>query len=303
MYEQLLKLEAHELARKSSVSWERIMEIRHLKDRMIRKCQRLVKPGPNERRVSRGDPFTFQTLVAPSDFRLKEMEKWFRDQHKRLPSVQASGGPKPSSLRQIAQPPTPQSQSRPTPSKAPTLLLRSTTYVTPTIRERQPSSFKPTSHPAQISRTERSISLPTNPSAARVTITPNIPTAVLSPLPLPVLLLAQRGHYGLDSPPEFPSERPAPLLPEVPNGDLEDTPSGTPSPEGNGEGAKSLRRKRSCIKRSSMSELVKSVSWADGQDLSRQLQHFTSVASHAQSSGTCTIYHHSPLSSSSVLNL
>jgi hypothetical protein len=80
MYEQLLKFEAFELGKKSGLSWERILEIRHLKDRMIRKCQKLAKTSTSRRP---SEPFIFQTLVAPSDFRVKEMEKWFQQQQTR----------------------------------------------------------------------------------------------------------------------------------------------------------------------------------------------------------------------------
>lgn len=80
MYEQLLKFEAFELGKKSALSWERILEIRHLKERMIRKCQKLAKTMTP---VRTGDLPAFQTLVAPLDFRLKEMEKWFQQQQTR----------------------------------------------------------------------------------------------------------------------------------------------------------------------------------------------------------------------------
>ncbi|OJA16257.1 hypothetical protein AZE42_00160 [Rhizopogon vesiculosus] len=75
LYAQLLKAEAFELAKKQKASWNRILEIRHLKDRMIRKCQRLAhsysanKPPPRT---------PFLSIHAPADFRLKEMEKWMR---------------------------------------------------------------------------------------------------------------------------------------------------------------------------------------------------------------------------------
>lgn len=82
MYEQLLKLEDYELHKGSSFSWKRLLEIRHLKDRMIRKCQRLAK-GPLSRSPGVAVGLSFQTIVAPSDFRLREMERWFLDQHAR----------------------------------------------------------------------------------------------------------------------------------------------------------------------------------------------------------------------------
>ena len=54
------------------------MQIRHLKDRMIRKCQRLARGSvPHDRNAPHS---MFLTIHAPPDFRLKEMERWFRDQ-------------------------------------------------------------------------------------------------------------------------------------------------------------------------------------------------------------------------------
>ena len=75
MYALLLKAELSELEKQSDASWERILDIRHLKDRMIRKCQRLAKA------YSATNPEThvpFLTIHAPPDFRVKEMEKWVR---------------------------------------------------------------------------------------------------------------------------------------------------------------------------------------------------------------------------------
>ncbi|KAH0838274.1 hypothetical protein J3R83DRAFT_6530 [Lanmaoa asiatica] len=77
IYALLLKAELVELEKQRDASWERILDIRHLKDRMIRKCQRLAKA------YSASNPGTrvpFLTLHAPPDFRVKEMEKWIRHQ-------------------------------------------------------------------------------------------------------------------------------------------------------------------------------------------------------------------------------
>ncbi|KAG9314327.1 hypothetical protein JVU11DRAFT_5118 [Chiua virens] len=74
-YALLLKAELVELEKQRDASWELILDIRRLKDRMIRKCQRLAKvyfasnPGTHQ---------SFLTLHAPPDFRVKEMEKWIR---------------------------------------------------------------------------------------------------------------------------------------------------------------------------------------------------------------------------------
>ncbi|KAE9408148.1 hypothetical protein BT96DRAFT_985934 [Gymnopus androsaceus JB14] len=79
MYEQLLKLETLELAKKA-VSWDRLVEIRHLKDRMVRKARRLSPPKSSQHgaRIS--------SIIAPDDFRLKEMERWFRQEQIRISS-------------------------------------------------------------------------------------------------------------------------------------------------------------------------------------------------------------------------
>ncbi|KAF9229241.1 hypothetical protein BS17DRAFT_762905 [Gyrodon lividus] len=75
IYALLLKAELAELTKQQDASWERILDIRRLKDRMIRKCQRLAKTYSTKNpRVY----IPFLTLHAPPDFRLKEMEKWVR---------------------------------------------------------------------------------------------------------------------------------------------------------------------------------------------------------------------------------
>lgn len=75
LYARLLKAEKSELAKKSNASWDRILEIRHLKDRMIRKCQRLARSYSASRPSAK---VPFLSIHAPLDFRLKEMEKWIR---------------------------------------------------------------------------------------------------------------------------------------------------------------------------------------------------------------------------------
>lgn len=74
-YAVLLKAELNELAKKRGASWDRIVDIRRLKDRMLRKCQRLAQTYSGDNQASR---VPFRTLHAPPDFRLKEMEKWIR---------------------------------------------------------------------------------------------------------------------------------------------------------------------------------------------------------------------------------
>ncbi|KAI0801194.1 hypothetical protein C8Q74DRAFT_1364833 [Fomes fomentarius] len=78
IYTHLLKAEVAELAKDKSANWERIVQIRHLKDRMIRKCTRLSRAAtPKDKPTPR---VMFQTIHAPPDFRLKEMERWFKMQ-------------------------------------------------------------------------------------------------------------------------------------------------------------------------------------------------------------------------------
>lgn len=87
IYSNLLRAETVELAKDRAANWDRIMQIRHLKDRMIRKCQRLVKASaPTDKNTAR---VMFFTLHAPPDFRLKEMERWFRSQGSEFADVQA----------------------------------------------------------------------------------------------------------------------------------------------------------------------------------------------------------------------
>ncbi|TFY72861.1 hypothetical protein EVG20_g142 [Dentipellis fragilis] len=76
LYSQLLQVENSELARGREASWTRILEVRHLKDRMIRKCQRLSRSSA----PSSGVTAAFRIIHAPPDFRLKEMERWLKNE-------------------------------------------------------------------------------------------------------------------------------------------------------------------------------------------------------------------------------
>lgn len=75
VYTLLLKAELVELEKQRDASWECILDIRRLKDRMIRKCQRLAKAYSAS---NPGIRAPFLTLHAPPDFRVKEIEKWIR---------------------------------------------------------------------------------------------------------------------------------------------------------------------------------------------------------------------------------
>jgi hypothetical protein len=79
LYSQLLQYESSELERGRAADWDRILHMRHLKDRMIRKCQRLSRMTHTPGTV----PAAFRIVHAPLDFRLKEMERWLRDQESR----------------------------------------------------------------------------------------------------------------------------------------------------------------------------------------------------------------------------
>jgi hypothetical protein len=84
VYAYLLSQEQVELAKGTEASWERLMHVRHLKDRMISeysrlfarsfqleplgtgKCRRLARISPGH-----GKEAQFRTLYAPPDFTLK----------------------------------------------------------------------------------------------------------------------------------------------------------------------------------------------------------------------------------------
>ncbi|KIY64187.1 hypothetical protein CYLTODRAFT_425428 [Cylindrobasidium torrendii FP15055 ss-10] len=128
-YDQLLKIELAELSKGANVSWERILEIRHLKDRMVRKCQRMSRITP-PKRLGRGESFVFQSLVAPDDFRLKEMEAWLQQEarnHKPAPAPSTSSAP-PAAIkaRPAIQRPLPANQQRQPPTPRPNPVIRST---------------------------------------------------------------------------------------------------------------------------------------------------------------------------------
>ncbi|KAH6917418.1 hypothetical protein BKA70DRAFT_1418167 [Coprinopsis sp. MPI-PUGE-AT-0042] len=250
MYEQLLKLESYEITKKTSAPSERLLEIRHLKERMIRKCQHLTKlPEGSPKRASR---VMFQTVVAEADFRMKSMEKFFRDEQRRL-AVKAQASRKP-------EPPKQPATSKQLAIANPPLVIRSTTNPPP--KEKPRTSSKP-----QISAPERSVSLPAASAAVETINSP--PPRITSPLPLPILLLSQREEYGLDLPPEPASEKPTPLLP------FPDDAEGPSAQDGDGASGKQLQRRPSCIRRrSSLSDLAKRVSWADSQALDQQLAQY-----------------------------
>ncbi|PCH33688.1 hypothetical protein WOLCODRAFT_135267 [Wolfiporia cocos MD-104 SS10] len=97
IYGHLLQAEASELVKADNASWERILRLRHLKDRMIRKCQRLARSSAPAagKQPARA---LFVTYHAPPDFRMKEMERWFREEGIVLTrsALEGAGAPSPS---------------------------------------------------------------------------------------------------------------------------------------------------------------------------------------------------------------
>ncbi|KAF7799535.1 hypothetical protein EIP86_010772 [Pleurotus ostreatoroseus] len=76
LYGNILDLERNELKRGEKASWDRIKEIRHLKERMLRKCERLARTSSPDK-----PPGQMLTLYAPPEFRLREMERWLKYQN------------------------------------------------------------------------------------------------------------------------------------------------------------------------------------------------------------------------------
>jgi len=262
MYEQLLKLEHYEVSKKSSVSWDRLMEIRHLKDRMIRKCQKLAKTTvPVSKKPSRGDTFSFQSFVAPSDFRCKDMEKWFLKQQKRSPPVPRRTITAPGyGIRQ---------EFTLGDSRSPAVnqsLQRSITNPESSSKPRQSVSYHPLILPM--------------PTSSPIPVPAGL-NQVMSPPPLPVLLLSEREALGFDDPEQT-------TWPPSMDSDLLRTSGVLPVPPPIDEGAstprQTLSRRASCIKRNSVADM-KTVSWADNHDIDAQLSQYESAAREAQASG------------------
>lgn len=302
MYEQLLKLEVLELEKHATVSWERILEIRHLKDRMIRKCQRLSRVIP-PKRIGRGDPFVFQTLIAPEDFRLKEMETWFHQEqsrHKGRSAAHHPTSPKAHSRNSCCVRCARATQSdlaASAPSTAPAMKSGQTR----SRKEVESNSLKntPTSSRAVSSLTgtvKEEPSPPQIPTPINLEI-PELPPSVLEdvafeatkPIDAEVVQVAptadtsppadaEEQHDSSDSstiaPTPPPSPPPLPHLLRISDPSLlkdiietEAPPVITPMPEPPAPRPPLVRR-RSCIKlkRSNVGDSVKTVSWADDRE-------------------------------------
>ena len=261
---------------------ERILEIRHLKDRMIRKCHKLAKTS-SSRKPS--DPFTFRTIIAPLDFRVNAMERWFQQQQRRTDAFMRQTSTRPIGLGDSY------------------LSNRSTEHIhSSTTRQRISSNQHSRQLPAlikdgkelsihpetlalpQSSRfpllAEKSTSLPT-----RSTFPAALPS---SPPPLPHLLRLRNPETDYDlsvDPQRFITSYPSD---SVTKDSLPDNESAPVFPKQ--EIRPDIRRRRSCIKRSSMGDLVKTVSWADDGNLTEEMSKLSSVVSDVRASGQSSMY-------------
>jgi len=296
MYEQLLKFEVYELSKKTTVAWERVIQIRHLKDRMIRKCQRLAKAlPPNSKRVARDRTIAFQTFVAPDDFRVKAMEKWFREQQKNvaLPSKR-----RPSSLTRIANPSRSYCVHCGAPEHTgphmcidkgpayPSIASSSKGRMQRSITNPEPKSpFRNSSKTFSTALVAHSFD--PNKSTSRQeyrSVTPEPPpsiTSIASPPPLPILLRGQREEFGLEISNDHQDV-------EGSSKEVDTTKGPSPSNSTDQELLPSrppLHRRRSCIKRESIGDIAKTVSWADDQERDQQVTKYATAAREAQASG------------------
>jgi len=181
LYSQLLQYESSELDRGRGADWDRILYIRHLKDRMIRKCQRLSRMTHTPGTV----PAAFRIVHTPPDFRLKEMERWLRDQEprgkstkevRRQPSVETANTHSQSSHPAYAHG---QSSRSPRMPRIPTSPAQrgSSTRAPGTLRRQGSGSSRSSNYVESRPSAE---SLRQRPSAHTQTVTPHIP--YLSPV-------------------------------------------------------------------------------------------------------------------------
>ncbi|KAF9015125.1 hypothetical protein BDQ17DRAFT_1340520 [Cyathus striatus] len=294
MYEQLLNLEKYELSKRTSVAWERILEIRHLKDRMIRKCHKLAKTiPPASRKTGHSSSFSFQSFIAPSDFRRPVEACSIRPTQTRPTPARTSTLNYPYCCARCTAAAFPTDHSpathgphHPSFSSSRVSLQRAVTNPAH-VKMRPPMQHRaPIANAKAVQRLipQRSMSLSVKP--ASVVSSPPSVASVASPKPLPILLRGQREEYGLD----------------VPAKQVETISSNTTSPDPSKEDQKSitasplhsqdvlpaqpqLRRRRSCIRRNSVDGVAKTVSWADDQEWDQQLSKYASTARAIQASG------------------
>ncbi|KAJ8514707.1 hypothetical protein ONZ45_g7782 [Pleurotus djamor] len=303
LYEQLLKAETFELAKKTP-SWERLLEIRHLKERMIRKCQKSCKATP-VKRLGRGESFAFQTFIAPSDFRLKEMEKWLKQhegQGDGFPSLDVasysgrsytSNSAKRNSLccHRCSQPNC--IENHKASSSAPS------SVVSPLVRPVSPESSSDESvDQGRIQGSREHTPSPLQfPEPVTHPVLPLPRASAFSPEPLQHPF-GPRSSLTLDEPHEIdeggpshqhehdqeeeqelpqPSEIVPTPLPAIDENEVldENNDKYVPPP---------LRTRRSCIKRTASGDNLKTVSWAD-DPMASQLTKYANAAREAQDSG------------------
>jgi len=179
------------------------------------------------------------------------MEKWFRDQQQRTLSLPR----RPTGI--------PTSDSGSSSTKLP--INRSVTNPEQSTKQKLPAlpSHKatPPTQPFRLVQVERK---PSTPAAAPTAPSPL--ASIMSPPPLPVLLLSQRREYGPDDPVQQLAS-PQDAQDQQPN-----------------VAESSSRRPQSCIKRNSLGEF-KTVSWADNQEWDAQVDNYAAAAREAQASG------------------
>ena len=280
------------------------MQIRHLKDRMVRKCHRLSKT-PSSKKPSKGEPLTFQTILAPADFRVREMEKWFREQQRRTGLIAA----RPEPFRAISMtersynsalfpsqefgqlPSSSRYRSLPSPSRKPL----------PIAQAWSDSPIKPIPPPtAQTVRSGLSQQLGPSqsyqPTQSEMAAQHHKPAAPFSPPALPILLRSQRcaledefkqqaSGVGLSTT-SLAFSNMAVRGSNPPDSSSSGDSDTAPQPDGAiASGEHVVRRRRSCIKRPSIGEIPKTVSWADEADWETQIFKYTNAAKDAQLSG------------------
>lgn len=318
MYEQLLKLETYELG-KNPINWTRILEIRHLKERMIRKSSQYAKASMTFSKMSS----PFQSFILPEDFRVKEMERWFREQQKRANAsalrrtASATRPPvAPPPNHHNSQPHCPQcitgtsahppvklsaSWGVPPKTKPPAVHATAKGNASTPSKSGLYSKAQALINITRAIKPERASTLPVSTKRPRADPSLARSSVVVSPLPLPIILRSQRSEFGLDDEvgqaesasgdPELPESSlgdtpPPPPLKDIPADEVPRSAQSSPSGDDTSPNPNGVARRRSCIKRASVSELgAKTVSWADNQELKNQMSRYTSVMRDAQASG------------------
>jgi len=274
MYAEILRQERLELSQKAQVNWGRVLEIRHLKDRMIRKTQRLS----NAREVRRigQEQFKFQSLVAPVDFRLKEMERWLRINHIGGPAAIVPSTSRSAPVTKVYQATTSHSALRHRSSTATcarcasrAVHVHASGSSSKAISSRT-STHRPSSRTSRLAEElhihdeveeqllEEPEERPERPTSAvgyfpRTSTPPNMLRDTDSPDPLPVKI---REHIAISP----PGSQESVVLP-------------------------TLTRRRSSLKRRGSVEAGKTVSWADDKPWMEHVSKYSVLAQEAFESG------------------